>query len=263
MNNFKAQLNNRGYNSFREYLYEISEESNQVHETITYDNYCYLLDNVSSIDEGLLDLGKFKKIYKDIKQLIFKIKKSISLSVSEIISALKNRDIFALLKSLKFSFAKLLKAFSTLSGLVRKGLFKVFESAFNTKAIQMIRKGTLKIDDILNKHPILKKVTGLIIAALLIYMWLNMSFIGDLDYDFNFGDIISAISGSFSLTELFISPSGLMLIALFSTGGVMSVAWLGSSTLNLLLGLVYTGYTKLKNSNNKTINKLKGMITKH
>lgn len=219
-----------------------------------------MLDNLYQIDEGILDLGKFKNVYNDIKLFISNIKKSVSLSVSEIIKALKNKDIFELLKALKFSFKKLLKGFSTLSSLVRKGLFKVFESAFNSKAIQLIRKGSLKVDDILNKHPILKRLTGFAIAALLIYIWLNMSFTGELDYDFNFGDVIAAVQGNFSLTDLFISPAGAVMLTLFATGGVAGVAWLGATSSNLILGLVYTGYTKLKDSDNKIVTKLRGLI---
>jgi hypothetical protein len=52
-----------------------------------------------------------------------------------------------------------------------------------------------------------------------------MTFIGDLDYDFNFGDIINAISGNFSIEQLFFSSSGLMLITLFGVGNFMGISF--------------------------------------
>jgi hypothetical protein len=51
-----------------------------------------------------------------------------------------------------------------------------------------------------------------------------MTFIGDLDYDFNFSDLIAALKGSFSIADLFTSPNGLMLIALFGTGSMLGLS---------------------------------------
>ncbi len=87
-----------------------------------------------------------------------------------------------------------------------------------------------------------------------------MTFIGDLDYDFNWGDIIGALSGSFTITDLFLSPSGLMMITLFLTGGLISVPWLGSSSYNILVALFYTGYTKLKGKDFNILKNIKAKI---
>ena len=44
----------------------------------------------------------------------------------------------------------------------------------------------MKVDQVIQKYPKIAKVTGIVVAGLLLFMWINMTFIGDLDYDFNF-----------------------------------------------------------------------------
>ena len=106
----------------------------------------------------------------------------------------------------------------------------------------------MKVDEVLDRYPKLKMVTGFVVAGLLLYIWLNMTFIGDLDYDFNFTDLTNALGGSFSIADLFVSPEGLMLMTLFGTGAAfgLSIPWLGKTAFNLTLAIVYTGYARLK-----------------
>lgn len=96
-------------------------------------------------------------------------------------------------------------------------------------------------------------------------MWLNMTFIGDVEYDLDFSNIFAAISGNFSIADLFISTEGLTLIALFGTGVLfgISVPWLGRGIYNLILSLVYTISRKVKDKDkslNDSLKKIKNKI---
>lgn len=220
---------------------------------ITYDVYCKLLDN--SLDEGILDTikglkisGQLVKIFKDLKSTLNDISQKFQLGINDIILAFKQRDVFKLLKSVGFNIKLLFKSINALSTAVRQGLFSIFEELANSKVMLKIKSGAMKVDEILDKYPLLKKIGGIVVAGLLLYIWLNMTFIGDLDYDFNFSDLVAALKGSFSIADLFTSPSGLMLIALFGTGSMLglSVPWLGKSIYNLTLAIIYTGIVKAK-----------------
>jgi hypothetical protein len=128
--------------------------------------------------------------------------------------------------------------------------------------MQKIAKGAASVDDLLNKYPILKKLSGPIIAGLLIWMWMNMSYIGDIDYDLDFTSIINALKGSFSVYDLFASPSGLMMVSLLGAGMVgISVPWLTGSLIDLVIALVFTASKKM-NSNSQLVRKLKSKIKK-
>ncbi|MBY9000982.1 MAG: hypothetical protein KGD64_08720 [Candidatus Heimdallarchaeota archaeon] len=229
---------------------------------ITYEVYCEAFDLVMSnqLTEGFFDdlkqshlTGKLVKMFRDLKYNLSKISKEFRLGIPDLVSAFKQRDIYSMFKAFKFNIKLLFKAIGEVTKLVKGGLLEVFRKLYRTRVIQKIRSGALKVDEVLDKYPILKKVTGIVVAGLLLYIWLNMTFIGDLDYDFNFSDVAAALGGSFSLAALFVSPEGLMLLTLFGTGAVfgLSFPWLGKSLYNLTLAIVYTSYYKLKNDDVK------------
>jgi len=220
---------------------------------ISYDVYCDAIDKImeNNLDESLFDgikniKGSIVKVFTDLKDTIKELSNQFKLSIKDIVIAFKQRDVFMLLKTIGFKIKVLFKSINALTKAVRGGLFSIFAEISNSGIMKKIKSGTMKIDDFLNKYPKLKKISGIVIAGLLLYMWLNMTFIGDLDYDFNFLDISNALKGSFSITDLFLSPSGIMLISLFATGSGLgiSVPWLGASLYNFTLAIVYTGFIK-------------------
>lgn len=224
---------------------------------VSYDIYCDALDKVliNKLDEGVFDsiknlkiTGSLIKVFKELKSSIVDLSKQFDIGLKDIVVAFKQRDVFGLLKAVGFKFKLLFKSLGALSKAVRGGLFSIFTALAETGVMKKIRSGAMKIDDVLNQYPKLKKIGGIVIAGLLLYIWLNMTFIGDMDYDFNFSDISAALSGSFSLADLFTSPSGLMLITLFGTGSALglSVPWLGKSLYNFTMAVVYTGFIKGK-----------------
>ena len=248
-------------------------------QCITFEMYCEGLDRLDNItDQWIRDYineniftdkiksmksaltGGLSKLFNEIKMFIEKVGDELKLGVTEIVKAFKERSVFNMLKSFGFMFKKMLKCISMFTNLIRKGIFKIFDEMSKTKTFQKIRSGAIKIDEVLDKYPLLKKLTGLAVAGLLLWMWLNMTFIGDLDYDFNFSDIVAAISGSFSIEQIFFSSSGLMLIALFSLGNFAGISfpWLGKSVFNLMLGITYTGFVKLKDK--KMANKIRSKL---
>ena len=236
---------------------------------ITYEIYCDAFDlaMTNQLTEGFFDdlkqarlTGKLVQMFRDLKYNLSKISKEFKLGIPDLVSAFKQKDIYSMFKAFKFNFKLLFKSIGEVTKLVRGGLLEVFRELHRTRAIQKIRSGALKVDEILDKYPILKKVTGIVVAGLLLYIWLNMTFIGDLDYDFNFSDVAAALGGSFTLTALFVSPEGLMLLTLFGTGAAfgLSFPWLGKSLYNLTMAIVYTSYYKFK----KDDVKYKGMLRK-
>lgn len=238
---------------FNQYLnsnsYELLDVSN-----VTFETYCGAIDS-DILNEGFFDSlkdlklsGALVKVFKDLKSTMVDLSKQFGLGIKDIVIAFKNRDVFNLLKAVGFNIGILFKSINALSKAVRGGLFYVFTEISKSGMIKKIQSGAMKVDEILNKYPMLKKIGGIVVAGILLYVWLNMTFIGDLDFDFNFSDLVAALHGSFSIADLFASPSGLMMITLFGTGSMLglSVPWLGKSVYNLTLAIVYTGFVKMK-----------------
>ena len=241
-------------------------------EAITYDLYVHMLNCISSdesLDEGVKEfydaikdatVGKVSNIFKTIKNDLSSIADDIGMGTNEIVNAFKSKSLFNILKAFGFNIKKMFKSVGTLSGLVRKGLFSVFKDIEKTGALKKIKQGTMKVDDLINKYPILNKVGGVAVAGLLFFIWTQMTFIGDMDFDMDFSLIKDALAGNYSLADLFVSPQGLMLLTLFATGGLVSVPWMGSTLGNLVIALTYTGYKQFKNSDSNLLNKLKSKV---
>jgi len=250
------------------YLENITFEETQA---VTYEMYCgaldlsfnqtltesyfnnYLDENVFGNIRKMNIAGGLVRVFNDLRYNIQKVGKDFMMNLNDLISAFKNRNVYDMLKAFGFNFKLVFRAIGAFTNALKGGLLEVFKEMARTKTFQKIRAGAIKVDEVLNKYPILKRITGIVIAGLLLYIWLNMTFIGDLDYDFNFSDTVAALHGTFSIADLFTSPEGLMLITLFGTGFALglSVPWLGKSLYNLTLAIIYTGYAKLKGDKKK------------
>lgn len=275
----------KAINNYLQETYILSNIESVSIEKVTYESYCAILDVLMEAgysDEKLMEYlteGFFKdflksakgraagflhKTFRSLRKELKKIGKDFNVSGKELVYAFKNREAFGILKAFGFNLKVIFRSINRLSNLVQKGLFKVFSEIVKNKYIQKIRKGAMKVDDLLNKYPILKRVSGIVIAGLLLYLWLQMTFIGSWDYDMDLSDLFLAVQGKFSIADLFVSPSGLMLLALFGSGAAfgLSIPWLGKSLYNLISALVYTVYTKFKKGKHPVLKKMKQKLKK-
>ena len=107
------------------------------------------------------------------------------------------------------------------------------------------------IDGLLEKFPVIKKMGGPVVAAILLLVWMNMSFTGDWHSDMNMAPILKAFTGDYNLTELFLSDAGIEMLALLGLGMTvgLSFPWLQglSTTKKVVAAFIYTfGYIFLK-----------------
>lgn len=237
-------------------------------QEITYEQYCIAVDYAFGINEGLWDdikdktVGVLTKMLDRVRNELLQIGTDFQIGMGEVLDALKNKAVFDLFKSIGWSFHKLVKAIHALTKLVHDGLLTVFKQLHKSQAFQKLRSGAIKMDELFEQYPLLAKFTGPAVAGLLFYIWLNMTFIGNMDYDMDFTHIAKALAGNFSLEQLFASPEGLMLTTLFATGSLISVPWLGMQTYNIALALVYTGlkHAKGKDVHHKVISAMNSKI---
>jgi hypothetical protein len=244
------------------YLRYLETPSFEDIEAITYEIYCGAMDLVfdnklteSYFNENILDAIKnmnlargLVRVFQELRYNIQQIGRDFSMNLNELVNAFKDRNIYDMLRAFGFNFKLVFRSIGAFTNALRGGLLEVFKEMARTKTFQKLQRGVIKVDQVLDQYPILKRLTGIVIAGLLLYIWLNMTFIGDLDYDFNFSNTVAALHGSFSIADIFASPEGLMLMTLFGTGFAfgLSVPWLGKSLYNLTVAIVYTGYAKLK-----------------
>jgi hypothetical protein len=217
---------------------------------ITFEEYCTAIASLSpGAPEVAISLpGPMMKWLGEVKEFLDQIVAEVSMPFTQLLIAFQTRDMFALMKAIGWSLKKLVQGVDKFMNLIPAGLLKIMHHLQASGLVQKLQEGTAKIDDILNKYPLLKKLAGPALAGFLLWMWMNATLVGSFSFDMDLSFVINAFKGTFTLTDLFLSPEGMTMIALFAAGMVtgIGVGWLGSSIRNLLLALAYTVTAKLK-----------------
>jgi hypothetical protein len=146
------------------------------------------------------------------------VAKATKSSLASIIKLFKDPRVVKFFKGIKWSFENLYK-------LLKKG-YKAYkqlqkligEFLAETKVGKWTTENLKKLDAWLEKHPKTRALAGVAVGALLIYFWFNQSFIGDPAFDFDMNYILDALSGKFSLANLFGGSSGMMLLLAIAIG---------------------------------------------
>ena len=203
-----------------------------------------------SLNEGVLNdiMDKLSDGIKKKIEFIKEIAKISGQNLKDLIIFFKNSKVFEIFKIIGFSIKKLYS-------LLKKGISTynsiqdiIAQKIHDLGGVQYIKKNLGVLDDFFKEHPVLKKIGGTAVAGLLMYIWLNMSFTPDLEYSMDFKDIILALGGHFSLSDLFASPSGITMLIYLGTGMLLglSMPWPGGTTRQVLGGFIYSIWKLIK-----------------
>lgn len=235
-----------GITSFKEFA--TSEE------LVEYLEYCKDVDSACQIVFGDGDSGELTESLSSIKSEIinlFNVIKNdlgfawedLKMSVQDIAKAFKAKSVFEALKYFSFSINDILNAIHDITSIPSDLLIRLFSDLRKVESIKNLDERSQRIDEILSRNPVVNLITGPVVAGLLLLIWLNMTFTGNLKYDMHIASWFKALKGDFSIHDLFVSSRGMSMLSFLAlglaSGGVISVAWLGSSVYNLALAITY------------------------
>ena len=238
--------------SFRSY---ISEDS-LYEEFVKYANlYQVVNENIPSnmMTESVIKIPeKLKSLWNIIKAMAIELKTSFDM----LLTVFKERVIFNIFKAVKFSIKRL-------NDIVKKG-FKAYHELtkeFADYIVKHIDKNEKKevvikkLQDWLENHPIAKKITGVVLAGLMVYIWTSViTFTGDIDFDYDQKMLLKALSGDYSLCDIFCGESGNEYIFYVFTGATTGISFPYPATSSILfaISIVYTvvkyKYPEMKNA---------------
>ena len=162
--------------------------------------------------------------------------------LEDVVALIKNKKVFEFFSKIKFSLKKLYDTAKRGWQVYTKIETVISDYIASTKVVKWTSKELKRLDDYLMKHPKVKHLAGVAVSALLIYIWLNMSFTPDLEYSMSFDDIVNAASGSFSLADLFSGSEGVKLLTYFATGALLGLSfpWPGPTSVQFVSGLMFS-----------------------
>jgi hypothetical protein len=203
------------------------------------------------------------KQYNFIKDLAVKL----SVSIKDLAKLFMNKTVFNFFSKIKWSFEYVFDLAKKGLRIYREVLDVIGEYVSKTKVGKWTETNLKDLDNFLKTHPKIKKIAGIGVAALLIFIWFNMTFTGDFEYDFNLVDVLAALSGKFTLSQIFAGKDGMKLLLLFTTGIIgLSFPWPGPTSIKFITAAIQSivKWTKMKltkeNTNPYTQSKINGSI---
>ena len=216
-----------------------------LHE-LQYKEFCsfvkeYKLDSEDAMLNELVIPGKLKKIWSFLVEL----KDIVKVKIMDLAKLFLNKVVFKFFAKIKFSMNYLFKLVKTGFKAYKEVIKAIGEYISKTIVGRWTEDKLMALDAFLAKHPKTKRIAGMAVAGILIYIWLNMTFTGNADYDFDMGDMILALGGGFTLSTLFAGPEGMALLTLFATGVIgLSFPWPGPQHFQFIGAILY-GSAKL------------------
>lgn len=204
---------------------------------VSYLDTCVLNETVAMVIPSMF--GELRRVIQDIVD-------DFKVDVRDIVELFKSRELFKIMKTIGFSMV--VKSFRAYSNLISAPLHEAFRELHDTVVVQKLTMNKDTIAKFLDIHPIIRKLSGVALAGLLLYLWLNMTFVGAIGFDMDLSNIADAFRGSYTVEDFLTSPDLVKYATLFITGTItgLSCSWLGSSIYNLVLAVVYTVGKKKK-----------------
>jgi len=218
------------------YLYEWTSQDER-----EFKQFC---EYVWKSDGGRIQLAEFS-FGKEIKEKIQFIKQlaiETGFKLKDLLTLFMEKIVFKLFQIIGWSFKSLLELMKKGFDAYKNVQLAIAEFIGNTKAIDWTKDKLIELDRFLKTYPKTKRIAGVAVAGLLVYVWLTMTFTGDMLDDFDISIIFTAFNGSYNLFDIFGTPSGIRMLMLFATGAIagLSFPWPGNNIIKFGIAVLIT-----------------------
>ena len=176
-------------------------------------------------------------------EFVEEISEAVGASVGSVIELLKNSQVVKLFYKLRWSFDKLSdflkKGYQEFKNL--KNIVRDFALEIGVKGMRWSTEQLEKLDNLIRNHPKAMRISGVALGALMLFVWFNQAFTGDADYDFDLSEVTDALSGRYSLADIFGGHDGTMMLTTLVMGaGGLSYPWPGAAEMQFIAAIIIT-----------------------
>ena len=193
--------------------------------------------------KGLFSKEQTAAALKDLKSHVDSVVKSVGVDAKLVTKAFKEPSVYNTVNALGGSVNAAAK--TAIGGLrtIGKTLNVGGAAVTDTKAFKQLEKGIIKADELMDKHPSLKVIGSAALVGLATKQWLDMSFSGDIESDYDLSIIADAAQGKAKFADFIGTPEGVKGMALLGAGLATGGAplWIGGMPAGLGLALAYSG----------------------
>jgi len=204
-----------------------------------YEYICFKSIMKEVIEGGIINEFSIPSFLSKQYDFVKDLASNISINIKDLAKLFMNRSVFNFFSKIKWSFEFVFDLAKKGLKIYREVLDAIGEYVAKTKVGKWTEDTLNDLDNFLKTHPKIKRIAGIGVAALLIYIWFNMTFTGDFEYDFNLVDVLAALGGKFSLSQIFAGKDGMKLLLLFATGVIgLTFPWPGPTSVKFITAVV-------------------------
>jgi hypothetical protein len=176
------------------------------------------------------------------------IANKLKVKLSDIVNIFKDSRVVKFFSKIGWSLKKLYEMLKAGWRNVRILASAIEEYVSKTKVVRWTTEELKKLDAFLSKHPNAKAITGYGLGIALFFIFFLSANTGDAGYDFNFDDVMSAMSGNIGFADVFGGTGGIKLLTLFTIGTFtrISFPWLMADEMQLVIVVFLTLQKALK-----------------
>jgi hypothetical protein len=221
----------------------IEYNQDSLQEEADYYSALQIIESGDALNEGILD--RLTSGVKSKLDFIKSIASYAQMKLEDVVALFKDSRVFKFFNVIRFNLSNLWKLVKTGLDAYTKIQRAIAEYIAKTKVGKWTTEALDGLDKFLQAHPIVGRIGGVAVAGMLLYIWMNMSFTGDFNYDFDFADILAALGGKYSLATLFGGVDGTRMLLLFATGMIgLTFPWPGPTHAKFVVALI-NGLRKL------------------
>lgn len=216
---------------------------------LSYTEYQACLVQALAYNENKVEALVLPPVLKKFSNWISELSEVLKKDGLSIVKALSTKPVYSIFKAFRFDMSTMIKCLKAVSSLGINALKQAFHRLEQTNVVTKLKSGVLKIDQVLDQYPLLKKITSVALAGVLLYMWINMAFVGSISYDFDLSDVVDALAGKFTLST-FLTERGMLTTFLFLLGAStgLTFPYLLSTPISLLAAIAYTGFKRIRDT---------------
>ena len=180
------------------------------------------------------------------------VSKELGVGIGALVDFFKDSQVVRFFQKIGWSFKKLLDylktGYETLKKLQTEFLKFAKETGIGHWTMRNLDAPMLaKIDEWMKGHSQLRHITGFALAGMFLYMWFITPYTGNLGFDFDMSEVFDALSGNYSLVDLFSGASGATWLLLFLTGTFVGISfpWPGALSVHFVVSAIWTLSKKL------------------
>lgn len=176
-------------------------------------------------------------------QFFVDVAKAVGASLESVIDLFRDSRVVKFFQKIGWKLERFWKVLKDGYSATKKFVNVLSQYAADTKVMKWTEAELKKLDEWLGRpeNRRAKMLAGIMVGEMIVYLWFLAADTGHIAFDLDLSDATAALSGSYSLADIFAGPEGVKWIAILAAGAVgLSFPWPGPMHIRFVAAVITT-----------------------